>query len=407
MYLLEQAAVSCAAIIHTHTAKEINKEEIEDAQALLSSSPSPSPSPTDGVRELEEVEEVGRALETARLLLGVAGRLLPSLIRTLDLDLNGVGEGERQGRTGIFHRGSDYNIAPLVISSAHFLTSLLGNWQAEVPQGNGPQQGDRSVALRSLEQHSSRHYLHPSVPMDGITATANTVSGSLNKPQGGVGLLQSCVMYAQYVRTSSARQHLDRDIAQENTGIDGNTGSLDDVKAEAGVEREAKERSKEVVKESKVQGQKKQYQFAALHHLESKILSFIEASFKDPLIMTLHQSVTRSAGMSASDCSNESSDNGLISHGDRGDEGVTSMFYQWLSKERSASILLLLSSSLSYYRFKSDALALTGARVHDCVCVRVQRAVHTRHPAICLSSVYLFGRPFVCLFVCLLIDLIQ
>ena len=367
MWLLEQAAVSCAAIIHAHTVKEINKEEIQDAQASRTASSSSSSftssssiSPTEDIREVEEMEEVGRALETARLLLGVAEKLLPSLIKLLDSE-RGVEkevevevEGVQQGCLNTLHRGLNNDVTPLVIASTHFLTSLLGNWQAEVPQGNGPQQCGRCGALRTLEQHSSRHYHHPIAPIDSITATANTVSG-VKGPLGGVGLLQSCVKYAQYVRTSSARQHLNEVINPEKVQMDGNNESLgcDDVEV---IEKEG---SKEVVKDVKKQAKNKQFQFAVLHHLESKILSFIGKSFTDNLLMTLHQSVLRSANIVISHQSNHH-------HHDHDEyylksESATCAYNDWLSEERSGSILQLLSFSLSYSRFLSNAHTLTGA----------------------------------------------
>ena len=354
MWLLEQAAVSCAAMIHAHTVKEINKEEVQDAEASRTASSTPSSSssisPTEDIREIEEMEEVGRALETARLLLGVAEKLLPSVIKLLEsqreVEKEGEGEGVQQGYPDAFHRGLDCDVTPLVIASTHFLTSLLGNWQAEVPQGNGPQQGNRFGAFRLLEQHSSRHYHHPLVPIDSTTATANTVS-SMKGHQGGVGLLQSCVMYALYVRTSSARQHLN----EEKVGKDGNNESLgsDDV------EVKAKEGSKEVVKDVKRQAKMKQFQFAVLHHLESKILSFIGTSFTETLLMTLHKSVLRSANDVSSYQSNHHD------HDHDHSDSTTCAFNDWLSEERSGCILQLLSSSLSYSRFLSNALTLTGA----------------------------------------------
>ena len=366
MWLLEQAAVSCAAMIYAHTVKEITKEEVQDAQASRTASSSSSSSssssipPSEDIRELEEIEEVGRALETARLLLGVAEKLLPSVIKLLESqrkvekEVEGEGEGVQQGYPDALHRGMDCDVTPLVIASTHFLTSLSGNWQAEVPQGNGPQQGNRCGALRLLEQHSSRHYHHPLDPIDSTTATANTVS-SMKGPQGGVGLLQSCVMYAQYVRTSSARQHLNEEIKSGKDQMDGSTESL----GSNDVEVKIKEGSKEVVKGVKKHAKNMQFQFAVLHHLESKILSFIGTSFTDTLLMTLHQSVLRFANDFASFKSNyhdhDHDDDNLKS------DGITCAFNDWLSEERSGCILQLLSSSLSYSRFLSNALTLRGA----------------------------------------------
>jgi hypothetical protein len=380
MWLLEQAAVSCAAIIHTHTVKEMKREEVEDAQSLRT--PSSSISLVEDAKELEEVEEAGRALETARLLLGVAEKLLPSLIEALEKEgeqqqQQQQQQGGQQGYQSSLHGSFNINITALVTASAQFLTSLLGTWQAEIPQGNGSQQG-QCLALRALEQHSTRHYLHPSVITGTDTATANTVSTSsgLRGSLGGVGLLQSCVMYAQYVRTSSARQHLDDEISIEDTVVDGN---IDGPKSD---DLTAKEGSQGVVKEVKKEVKKRQFQFAALHHLESKILSCVEESFTTAVVtsLALHQCVLRAAdGMkalashglhsskSAHDDNKSNSNNGSNSNSKYDDEddkssaGITCAFDEWLSEERSLSILQLLSSSLSYRRFMSNTLTLTGA----------------------------------------------
>lgn len=398
MWLLEQAAVSCAAIIHTHTVKEMKREEVEDARSLRTSSTSTSP--VEGAKELAEVEEAGRALETARLLLGVAEKLLPSLIEAFSEEREGEQQGEQQGQQqqqggergcqSSMHRCLNINITPLVTASAQFLTSLLGTWQREIPQGDGPQQG-QCVALRALEQHSTRHYLHPSVITSADTATANTVSTSsgLRGSQGGVGLLQSCVMYAQYVRTSSARQHLDEEVPKEDTVTDGNVDGpkSDDLTAKEGSQGVVKEVKKDIKKE----GKKKQFQFAALHHLESKVLSFVEKSFTAALVTTLalHQYVLRAAdGMKAlashglhssesthddnsSDCNNGSSSNSNSNYDDEDDKssaGITCAFNEWLYEERSLSILQLLSSSLSYSRSMSNTLTSTGAFHSIAVC---------------------------------------
>ena len=401
MWLLEQAAVSCAAIIHTHTVKEMKREEVEDAQLLRNSSSSLSP--VEGVRDLEEVEEVGRALETARLLLGVAEKLLPSLIEALEKEgQQRQGEQQQGGQRmyqGSLHRSLNINITPLVTASAHFLTSLLGNWQPDIPQGDGTQQG-RCVALRTFEQHSTRHHLHPPVVTGADTATANTIStvstsSGLRGTLGGVGLLQSCVMYAQYVRTSSARQHLHEEITKENTVIDRNVdGPKSDVLT-------AEEGSQGFVKEVKEGGKKKQYQFAALHHLESKVLSFVEKSFTTALVtvLTLHQCVLRAADglkvlashrLHSSKSTLDNNDNDSYSNydekDDKGSAGVMCAFNQWLCEERSLSILQLLSSALSYNRFMSSTLTLSGA--FHC---RVPPTGHMSHAldalhSLCLSS---------------------
>jgi hypothetical protein len=316
MWLLEQSAVSCAAVINTHTMKVETREKTPSTTSAVSAA--------NRQRELKEEEAVGIALETARLLLGVAESLLPAVLSWPRLEGNSNTSSSRGNNSSSSSSSSsssrsldsfvDADTSLLFSASAHFLSSLLGCWSVPSPslsrestQSTG-QLARKLLPLRELEGYSLRQHQ--------ILRSKQEQEHSV-----GLGLLQSCLQYAQYVRmaTSSESQVTQEVEKKEEKGTsDASAPAGDDTSCERPVD-------------------KLQFQFAALHHLESKINSFVDTNISYALLSSLNSM--------------------LSTPPDAEDDGaactyIRCSFSSWIAEEASLSIMRLFSNVVSYIRMK-------------------------------------------------------
>jgi hypothetical protein len=309
MWLLEQSAVSCAAVINTHTMKvETGEKKTPDSAA-------------NGQRELKEEETVGIALETARLLLGVAESLLPALLSWPRLEGNSSDNDSCSNSSSSSGRSLDCFVdadtSLLFSASAHFLSSLLGSWSVsrsyvstEGTQSTGQLVRDL-LPLRELEGYSLRQH-------QILKAKQGQV------PCVGLGLLQSCLQYAQYVRsaTSSESQEIQEEKKEEK-------------------EKESNDKSASVGDDTSCERpvDKLQFQFAALHHLESKIKSFVDTNISYALLYSLNSMI------SPQPSADGEGEGAACSH-------IHCSYSSWIAEETSLSIMRLFSNVVSYVRMK-------------------------------------------------------
>jgi hypothetical protein len=319
MWLLEQSAVSCAAIINTHSMKVETREKTPSTTSAVSAA--------NRKRELKEEEAVGIALETARLLLGVAESLLTAMLSwpRLEDNNNNSSNGSKSSSRGNNNNNSssssrsldsfvDADTSLLFSASAHFLSSLLGSWfvpspslSTESTQSTG-QLARELLPLRELEDYSLRQHqiLRPKQEQEHSV---------------GLGLLQSCLQYAQYVRmaTSSESQVTQEVEKKEEKGTsDASAPAGDDTSCERPVD-------------------KLQFQFAALHHLESKINSFVDTNISYALLSSLNSMLSPQL-YADDDCAAGSC--------------IRCSFFSWITEETSLSIMRLFSNVVSYIRMK-------------------------------------------------------
>ena len=312
MWLLEQSAVSCAALINTHTTKQLQLHSVwrDAASRARSGSESTSSTPhaattVDRQNELKEEEAVGIALETARLLLGVAEGLLPSVLSWSRLE----------GSSNSLHSLVDVDTRLLFSASAHFLSSLLGSWQGSEATKTRwlaiPAQPSVLRALNDLEGYSLRQHQLPKLKSEPDIGLGP-----------GLGLLQSCVQYAAYVRTASC---------QENQATDG-----EDKGKEEAIEKGSRDASASGGDDTScVQTEdKSQFQFAALHHLESKINFFVDHNISHALLSSLESMISSQPGAGADDTT------------------VGDSYLSWIAKESNLAVIRLFSNVLSYVRIK-------------------------------------------------------
>lgn len=272
--------MTCAAIIDLHTIKlkERHLKVAEDKAKDIRKE-------TRKMSEVEEIEEkkVGQALETTRLLLGVAERLFPSLI--------------------VFRSSHYFHSFQLLLRSAsvQFLASLLGTWSYHPAPSPNQLQTDRSssrdeVDVNSSSDHNVNPYDKELFTDDGIsdyldlnileicsmrqlyTSNSDNVTdsgenredGDRRKATVGLGLLQSALEYSKFMRiTSTTIFHIEEDITGKG---EKKTVTNDTIVAQ--------EENKKVKEPNETQS-------AILRHLESKILLFISTATTEASLFSI------------------------------------------------------------------------------------------------------------------------
>ena len=340
LWLLEQSAVSCAAIIDMHTTRATSAVEksVGGKRAVTQEAQA---------KELEEDERVGRALETARLLLGVGERLV--------LVIQSVAE-EEEGE-GALERAPDAVI--MVAAAKHFVASVLGTNQSSSSPGSDLRSDLRSdpVSLTALTAYSLRqHTAENSLSINPSSGNGNgSWSGNYSGRSAGKGLLQSCTSYAQYVRTASAHQHIsDNTETNSETNTTTNTNAGDETAAAAVVSTSAYNDNDIIAPLAVTPIRRPQYQFAALHHLESSISSFIEMHITSRLLIAMYPRTSPSLSLSLSlspfpAASNDT--HALLQGRSQGD----CAFSEWVMHEDMLSRARLFSNALSFFT-KTKAL---------------------------------------------------
>ena len=355
LLLLEQTAVSCAAIIDLHTVKvkrmgvqtEINRVHTQKKGVTFK-----TVSPVEVEKEMIEEEVVGLALETSRLLLGVAERLL---LRSYATAHSSSSSRSTSASPLLIFSDSCLSASNCLLKSAsmHFVSSLIGVWQRDslhpssssVAEGEGGREegindhvkgsndsgrGGDDVSLVILEISSLRqHYRctvsqHEKSRIDKKSASSKCVS------RVGLGLLQSCLTYAVYVRESTTQYVEEKDECANNDIANGNEEGNQQDKYIGDIEKDIDLGLKNLKFASSSQNAtgNKQFQFAALHHLESKINAFIDSSVISPnaLLSLSH----------------------MLSLNELKEEGSSCALSKWILSESFFSIQRLLSSMLSY-----------------------------------------------------------
>ena len=350
LLLLEQTAVSCAAVIDLHTVKVKGMGEHGEINGAQKKGVSfKTVSPIELEKETDEEEVVGLALETSRLLLGVAERLLsPSNATALSSSSSLLSSSPSLLMSSDSCLSSSDSL--LKSASMHFVSSLLGIWQQDslhyssisTAGGEGERGGGinyhidgRDDSGRSLDDISSvileitnlrQHYRCTSTQKeksrnDMKSASAKCVSVS----RVGQGLLQSCLTYAVYVRESTMQYREEKDECVDDDIVDGKEPGNEQ-------EKDIDTRLKNLDFASSAQETtiNKQFQFAALHHLESKINAFIDSFVISPSML-----LSLSHMLSVIELEEE-------------EEGSSCAFSKWILCELFFSIQRLLSSVLSY-----------------------------------------------------------
>ena len=367
MLLLEQAAVSCAAVIDLHTVEVERREGRRESSGMRKKDgvSFKTVSPVEVEKENAEEEVVGLALETARLLLGVAERLLSPPLQISPSSSSTA--SSTSSSISLLLAPSEPYLSPdsclLKSASMHFVSSLLGVWHQDslhvssIPfpmrdgGGGGGGEGIAGTARRKDGSDSRRQVereVFSAVMMEicslrqhyrctasqhekNLLAQGGARAKSMNRV--GLGLLQSCLTYAQYVRQSTV---LYREEEKERNDDSDEKTEANKVEKEGDADLEKLSSAADSLSLAPKPPFNKQYQSAALHHLESKINAFIDSSVTNSsLLHSLSHKLSSIKGKR---------------------ESSICAFSEWILKESFLSAQRLLSSVVSYIKSLNSSL---------------------------------------------------
>lgn len=346
--------MSCAAIIDEHTTEVIAKEKkvvkkvdnnIEKKVKKMYEDDVMKNSVLEMI-EMEIQEKLAAALECSGLLLSIGEHLFFSLISKsasssfLSTPLVPLSASNRDGF------GSNIDTTQCILRSAslHFISSIMGTFHTDNTsdrnthnnnirindenQFNSKKEKVKEMSrsslicnvaeICSLRQHFNRR--NPHERLNGNSSKSNdtgvlseNVDGNRSWDDGKtrnktrLGLLQSCLEYAQYVRTSTVK--LQGELFDEKIGTEQTTTQTTGTPA-------SKSRNDPI-------------QFAALHHLAARINQFIAIIIQEKSVFDIsHMSSKRSELSSKIDSNN--------------------CFLSWVLLEEYFSWERLLSNSISY-----------------------------------------------------------
>jgi hypothetical protein len=348
MWLLEQASVSCAVIIDIHTTEVIAKENKEERKMDKKLEKKERKTYEDDdmkisvleMIEMEIQEKLAAALECSRLMLSIGEQLFSALISQ-------SAAAASSSSSNVEGSSSNIDTTQFVLRSAslHFISSVIGSFHTDHSIYNkdvydGDENRDnamtkdinfntrkeeindtskvsliRNVAeICCLRQYSSQR--NPHKRLNGNSSENNdggilNVNGDGNsnwddkrgRSRMGLGLLQSCLEYAQYVRTSTIK--LQGEMSDEKIVID-----------QANVFPASKRRNDPI-------------QFAALHHLTAKINQFIATIIQEKSVFNINYLSSNRSALLAKISNNNN-------------------FLSWILLEEYFSWERLLSNSISY-----------------------------------------------------------
>jgi hypothetical protein len=340
MWLLEQASVSCAVIIDVHTTEVIAKENTEERKTDKKIEKKERKSYEDDdmktsvleMIEMEIQEKLAAALECSRLMLSIGEQLFSALI-------------SHSAASSSNNEGSSSNIdttqCVLRSASLHFISSVIGTFHTDHSTDNNNVHNDNdgmskensfntrkekvndtskaSLICNVAEICCLRQYSSPWNPHERLNGNSSEnndggildVNGDGNsnwddkrgRSRTGLGLLQSCLEYAQYVRTSTIK--LQGEISDEKI-----------VTEQATVLPASTSRNDPI-------------QFAALHHLTAKINQFIATIIQEKSVFNINHLSSERSALSTKISTNNS-------------------FLSWILLEEYFSWERLLSNSISY-----------------------------------------------------------